>query len=464
MKKLVYFLFLLAPATSKANISLPSVISSNMVLQQQSSVKFWGWADPAEKVYISPSWTGQTDSVVAGSDGKWLIRINTKAAGGPYTITIRGRNEITLSNVLIGEVWVCSGQSNMEMNYHWGLPDMAAELKTKLNPNLRFFTIPKTTARYPQENCRGEWTICDTNSLKSFSAVAYFFGKKLSADLGVPIGLINTSWGGTPADAWTPAEAVNNDQELKMAATRLPLSTGWPVIPGATFNAMIAPITKFSIAGAIWYQGEGNTAIPKTYGKTLSLMINNWRKEWESTFPFYFVQIAPFTYGTKHVSAIIREQQAKTTALPNTGMVVITDLVDDIKDIHPKNKHDVGLRLANQALANTYHQNILAQSPVFKKIQISKNQAIISFEPPLELMSVGKKIRELYIAGADRVFHPAQARIDKNQLIVWSKDVKQPAAVRFGFSNTAIGNLFAKNGLPVAPFRTDDWDLDLSPE
>src|SRR5215217_2313986 len=243
MKKQVLLFLLLLNQIANANITLPSVIGSNMVLQQQSSVKFWGWGDPTEKVFITPSWTSNTDSTIVASDGKWQLSLTTPAAGGPYSIIIKGRNTITLTNVLLGEVWVCSGQSNMEMNYYWGLPDVKEELPHAANSNIRFFTIPRTTALHPQENCRGEWMQCDSNTLKSFSAVAYFFGKKLNKDLNVPIGLINTSWGGTPADAWTPAPAVLANSELKEAATKLPASTGWPVIPGSTFNAMIAPIT-----------------------------------------------------------------------------------------------------------------------------------------------------------------------------------------------------------------------------
>ena len=463
MKKQVLLFLLLLNLIAKANITLPSVIGSNMVLQQQSSVKFWGWGDPTEKVFITPSWTNHIDSAIVASDGKWLLSLTTPVAGGPYSIIIKGRNTISLTNVLIGEVWVCSGQSNMEMNYYWGLPDVKEELPHAANSNIRFFTIPRTTALHPQENCRGEWIECDSNTLKSFSAVAYFFGKRLNSDLKVPIGLINTSWGGTPAEAWMPAEAVNAETELREAATKLPVSKGWPITPGYTFNAMIAPITNYNVAGAIWYQGEGNTAIPHTYEKTFRLMISSWRKEWNRDLPFYYVQIAPFTYGTKPVGALIREAQLKTTSLSNTGMAVITDLVDNVHDIHPKNKHDVGLRLANLALANTYYKNIRAKSPFYKSIEISKDKVIVSFDADDELTIRGKAITELSIAGPDKVFHTAEAKVNKTQLIVWSKDVKQPVAVRYAFSNSGIGNLFSKNGLPVSPFRTDDWNIELGP-
>lgn len=437
-----------------------------MVLQQQSAVKLWGWASPAEKIYVITSWNNKVDSIVATRDANWVITVQTPAAGGPYTITLKGENMIVLNNVLIGEVWVCSGQSNMEMNYNWGLPDVKVVLPTCSNTRIRFFHIPKTTALYPQDNCGGEWVTCDSNTIKSFSAVAYFFGKKLNADLNVPIGLINSSWGGTPAETWAEPEAVNSDADLKNAAGKLTPYDWWPYLPGNTFNAMIAPITNYNIAGAIWYQGEGNTAAPDTYGKLLTAMIGSWRKAWNKELPFYYVQIAPFKYSNKYISSIIREQQTKAMTYPNVGMAVITDLVDNITDIHPKNKHDVGERLANWALAETYHkENILYKSPVYKSMELQKNKAILSFEnAPNGLMSKDKNITEIYIAGADKIFFPATAKIEQNKLIVYSTKVAVPAAVRFGFSNTAMPNLFSKDGLPVNPFRTDDWELDRGKE
>jgi sialate O-acetylesterase len=358
MKKLLAIAIIFAlPYTTKADIRLPNIINSNMVLQQQSAVKLWGWAAPNEKVFITTSWNNKIDSIVATRDANWVITVQTPVAGGPYTITLKGANTIVLDNVLIGEVWVCSGQSNMEMHYGWGLPDIKAQLATCKNNNIRFFTIPKTTGKTPQDNCGGEWVSCDSNSLKSFSAVGYFFGKKINEYLNVPIGLINSSWGGTPAEVWTVADDVVSNPELKASAEKQQPFDWWPYKPGATFNGMIAPITNFSIAGAIWYQGEGNTVAPNTYGKLLTTMIGSWRKAWNKDLPFYYVQIAPYAYGQKNISAIIREQQTMVMKFPNVGMAVVTDLVDNIKDIHPKNKHDVGYRLANWALAETYHKS-----------------------------------------------------------------------------------------------------------
>jgi sialate O-acetylesterase len=447
---------------SQAAIRLPAVISSNMVLQQQSSVKLWGWAGPGEKIAITTSWNNKSDTLKATRDANWQFSVQTPVAGGPYTITIWGSNTpapIVLENVMIGEVWVCSGQSNMEWNYYNKLPDIAAELPACYNKNIRFFHIPKTTAVNPQDDCAAKWTICDSNTLKFFSAVGYFFGKKLNQDLNVPIGLINASWGGTPAEVWTPEEKVNNDADLKAAAAKQKNDSRWPITPGYTYNAMIAPITNYGIAGSIWYQGESNTETSATYGKLFTTMINSWRKAWNKEFPFYYVQIAPYKYGKPLIGSLLREQQTRSMALPHTGMVVITDLVADTNNIHPTNKHDVGARLANWALHDTYKkEGIVYKSPEFKSMEVKKGKAYISFNnAPTGLMAKGKSVTEVYVAGSDQQFYPADAKIENNQLVVSSKQVKEPVAVRYGFTNTAVGNLFGKEGLPVDPFRTDSW-------
>jgi sialate O-acetylesterase len=463
MRKFLFITVLLfASIVLKADIRLPNVINSNMVLQQQATVKLWGWSGPNEKIYITTSWNNKRDSVIATRDANWVLSVQTPVAGGPYTITLQGANTIILNNVLIGEVWICSGQSNMEMDYGWGLPDVKAALPACENNNIRFFSIPKTTAKTQQDNCAGEWLACDSNSLKAFSAVAYFFGKKLNADLNVPIGLINASWGGTPAEVWTPAIDVDGNPELKASASLQQPRDWWPYQAGAAFNAMIVPVKNYSIAGAIWYQGESNTAAPLTYSKLFTTMIASWRKAWEKEFPFYYVQIAPYAYDRKNVSAIIREEQTAAMTYPNVGMAVITDLVDNVRDIHPKNKHEVGYRLANWALAETYHKTgFVYKSPIYKSMEVKKDKAIITFNnAPNGLMAKDKFITEIFIAGADKVFFGASAKIENNQLIVSSPEVLHPAAVRFAFSNTAIANLFSKEGLPVNPFRTDNWELD----
>lgn len=465
MKKGFLFLFIIASISVKARIVLPAVIGSNMVLQQQSPVKLWGWANPGEKIFITTSWNNQTDSVVTTGNANWQLVLHTPKAGGPYTITLKGSNTIVLDNVLLGEVWVCSGQSNMEFNYYYaGQKDITAELPTANHPNIRFFNIPKTTSAYPQDDCRAQWVSCDSNTLKNFSAVGYFFGKKLQQDLNVPIGLVNASWGGTPAEAWTPAERVYESDILKQAAAKQKQNPWWPITPGYTYNGMIAPITSYTIAGAIWYQGESNTNTYSTYSDLFTTMISAWRKQWNKDFPFYYVQIAPYRYGNKNVGILLREQQTKSLSLPGVDMAVITDLVADTNNIHPPDKHDVGIRLANLALVETYHQNLSGyHSPMYKSLTVDGDKAIITFDNvPDGLMVKGKNITPIYIAGEDKVFYPAEAKIKNGQLIVWSKKVKHPVAVRYAFSNTAMGNLYSKEGLPVAPFRTDDWEMDTS--
>ncbi len=448
-----------------ANIRLPAILSDNMVLQQKSSVKLWGWGDAGEKVIVSSSWSPTIDSTVTDGNGKWQVNIQTPAAGGPFTLTLKGRNTIQLKNIMVGEVWICSGQSNMEMSYSWGIPAMKDDIQSANNTNIRFYHVPKTTAQYPQENVGGNWTVCDSNTLKTFSAVAYYFGKKLNTDLNIPIGLINASWGGTPAEAWTPSPIVYKDTVLVEAARKLKTSPWWPVTPGYTFNGMIAPLTNFSIVGAIWYQGESNTGTASTYSRLFTSMIEGWRSSWHKELPFYFVQLAPFAYGDRNIAALLREAQTKTLALHQTGMAVTTDLGGDTTDIHPKNKKDVGIRLAKLALVKNYGVSVSgALSPMYKSISIQGNMAIVLLENVgTGLMQEGKTVTGFFIAGPDKKFYPAVARISGSSVIVSSEDVSSPVAVRYAFSNTAIGNVYSREGMPLSPFRTDNWEVDTSP-
>ena len=466
-KSLLVFSFIIFSMAAYSTIRLPSVVSSHMVLQQQSQSRIWGWADPAEKIYITTSWNNKTDSVTASRDAHWEILLPTPAAGGPYTITLKGWNTIVLEDILIGEVWVCSGQSNMEWSSYNNLTQMNEELPNSANSNIRLFHIPKTTSALPQDDCAGEWKVCSPEALKGFSAVGYFFGKNLQQHLNVPVGLINASWGGTPAEVWTPSEVVNGQPLLREAAAKASQTPWWPYLPGYAYNAMIYPVTGLNIAGAIWYQGESNTGTAATYSRLMKDMVTSWRKAWQKDFPFYYVQIAPYTYEYKNVSALLREQQAKVQELPNTGMVVITDLVDNIKDIHPQNKKDVSLRLANMALAAHYQKQAAPwQFPQYREMKIEKDKAMIYFEnaPNGFMIKGGGKASEFFIAGGDRRFYPAEVKLEKDKLIITSKQVKSPVAIRFGFSNTAMPNLFSKEGLPVAPFRTDDWEVDTGKE
>lgn len=451
-------------AAAKADVRLPSIIGDHMVLQQSTNASLWGWCEPNEKITVIPGWDTASYSVRGTSGGHWKLAVKTPKAGGPYKIVIKGNNTIELSDVLVGEVWVCSGQSNMEMNVGWGLP-YQKEVAEATNQQIHFFHIPRTTARYPQDDVKAKWVVCSPEAMKTFSAVGYFFGKGLNEKLNVPVGLINSSWGGTPAESWTSDSLIEATTELKEAASKLTPATGWPVNPGATFNGMIYPLQNFTIAGAIWYQGEANVGNWNTYYPLLTTMIQSWRKGWNEDFPFYLVEIAPFAdYGNQNVSALLREQQTKIGKYPNTGAIVIHDLVDNVHDIHPKMKKEVGERLAALALTQTYHLNGLAYKyPQYQSMQLEKDKVRIRFtDADAGLMMRGKELTDFVIAGEDKVFVPAQAKIDGATVLVWSKEVKKPVAVRFGFSNSAMPNLFSKEGLPVNIFRTDDWEVDTS--
>lgn len=466
MKKLLLNCFILTATSFTSNlfaiIRLPPIMSSNMVLQQKSQATLWGWSDPSERFVIIASWKNTVDSVQAPNSGKWKAKIATPSAGGPYTITIKGRTTtIVLENILIGEVWICSGQSNMEMSNTQQIKD---ELPSSANNNIRFFTVAKKTAEYPQDHCEGQWVSCNEQTLRRFSAVGYFFGKKLQKDLNVPIGLIQSAWSGTPVELWTPADVIDSDPETREAATKIRDVTYRPNKPGLIYNAMIYPIANYTIAGTIWYQGEGNTARASTYQKMFTGMIGAWRKRFENEFPFYFVQIAPFTYENEFEAALLMEQQARSLSYPKTGMVVITDIVDNVKDQHPKNKLDVGLRLANIALAETYKQNIPApayKNPVYKRMEIAKGKINLYFDNAANgfIVKGGEKPTDFLIAGSDQNFLPADVKIEKGRIVLSNKQIPNPVAARFSFSNTAMSNVFNKEGLPITPFRTDNWQI-----
>lgn len=446
--------------TARADVRLPAILGSHMVLQQATEVQLWGWCEPHEKIEVRTGWDTTTYRTTGNSGAKWSLRVRTPRAGGPYSITIKGNNQVVLEDVLIGEVWLGSGQSNMEMSFNWGVKEYTAAMDSATNRSIRLFHIPRLTAAYPQDDTKGRWVVCTPEEAKGFSLVAYFFGQKLQQTLSVPVGLINSSWGGTPAEVWAPADTIAENPSLREAATRLKPSDGWPTAPGATYNAMIHPVTPFTLAGWLWYQGESNVDAADNYRQLLPALITSWRKAWGRELPFYFVQIAPWAgYGTGHSSALLREAQTAALALPKTGMVVIHDLEADINELHPHNKKDVALRLANYALAQTYGQkNMIYKSPQYKSMHAEKDKVRLFFDGADKgLVSKGSVPTEFYIAGEDRQFVKASAKIEGNTVVVWSKEVKKPVAVRYGFTNTALPNLFNREGLPVAVFRTDSW-------
>lgn len=466
MKKLFLLgsiLIVLSSGTkSFATIQLPPVMSSNMVLQQNSQATLWGWASPSERFVIISSWKTAVDSVTAFNSGKWKAKISTPAAGGPYTITIKGRfNTIVLENILIGEVWICSGQSNMEMSNNQQIKD---ELPNCKNDNIRFFTVFKKTSEFPQEHCDGQWVSCNEETLRRFSAAGYFFGKKLHTELKVPIGLVQSAWSGTPVELWEPTDVIDSDPVMKEAATKIRDVTYRPNKPGYIYNAMIYPISNYTIAGVIWYQGEGNTPRAYAYEKMFTGMIGAWRKQFEQDFPFYYVQIAPYTYENTYEAALLMEQQTRSLSYPKTGMVVITDLVDNVKDQHPKDKLNVGLRLANLALVENYKKNIPApvyKNPKYRKMEVNKGKINLYFDnAPNGFIVKGQGTpTEFLIAGNDQIFLPADVKLEKDKIIVSNKQINDPVAVRFSFSNTGMSNVMNKENLPIIPFRTDNWEV-----
>lgn len=464
-KKLgIIFLICVVALNTKANIRLPNIIGSHMVLQQKSTVKLWGWAAPSESITIKVSWDTTTYKVRASNDAKWISSIKTPEAGGAYSIVIQGNNVIRLEDVLIGEVWVCGGQSNMEWSGDQGLFQSKEAAPNATNNKIRFFYVPKSTSPFPQDNVEGKWVVCSPEEMIHFSAIGYFYGKKLNETLNYPIGLINSNWGGTPAETWTPEFVINKNEIIKKGSEALKPAEWWPHKTALAYNAMIYPITNYTIAGAIWYQGESNTNTYYAYEKLFTGMIDAWRQQWNTNFPFYFVQIAPYTYGSPNVGALLRETQTKSATYPNTGMVVITDLIPDTTNIHPTLKKEVAERLANLALNKNYGYNKIAcESPMYLSHQIEKDKIRIQLTNSSSgIISKGSEITCFQIAGSDKIFYPAQAKIENNEIVVYHKDIKSPIAVRFAFNNTAIPNLFNNEGLPVNLFRTDDWEMNTS--
>ncbi len=466
MKKIIMALLALMLLSQKGitAIRLPNIIGSHMVLQQKSSVKIWGWGSPGEEVKLKSSWDTTTYTATTQSSAKWTMSINTPKAGGPYTITIKGNNEIILEDILIGEVWVCSGQSNMEWSGDQDLVQSKEEAPKATNQNIRLFYVAKATSEFPQENAEGHWMVCSPEQMIHFSAIGYFYGKNLEAALHSPVGLINSNWGGTPAETWTPQEIVMSSPVLSEAAKKQDITPWWSHRVGETYNAMIAPLTNFSIAGVIWYQGESNTNTYYGYEELFTKMIGAWREKWNHNFPFYFVQIAPYNYGNNIIGALLRETQSRAAQYPNTGMVVVSDLVPDTNNIHPMLKKEVASRLANMALNKTYKINDdVVEGPLYKSHQIDKDKISIEFtHTGSGIVCKDKELTNFEIAAADQVFYTAVAKIVGDKIVVSHKNISKPVAVRYAFNNTAIGNVFNKEGLPLNLFRTDNWPVDSS--
>jgi len=447
-----------------------------MVLRRDSDVKIWGWADAGEEVRVTCDWLDTEASVTADADGNWRIDIKTGEAGGPHTMTIAGKNSIRLEQILFGEVWIGSGQSNMEMplikvsGAYTGIKDADKEVAEASYPDIRLFQVGNFSSKEPLDDVQSgitmygippaacKWQACTPETIPTFASTAYFFARELHTELKVPIGIIDASWGGTSAETWTPAsglKALGFTAELEQADT-LPQKADQK-IPTRLYNGMIHPLRHFKICGVVWYQGEGNAGRADKYHKLFSTMIGQWREAFGDEFPFYFVQISPFNYRGVN-AAYLREAQVATMSLPKTGMVVTMD-IGNLTDIHPKNKQEVGRRLALWALANDYGRDVVYSGPIYKKSVFRDGKARLEFDHVGTGLATcdGRAPSDFEVAGTDKIFHPAAAVIDGDELIVSCDEVADPKAVRYAFTSQSMPNLINKDGLPASPFRTDSW-------
>ena len=471
-------LLLLFVQPVKAEVKLPAIVSSNMVLQRNTTVVLWGWADPKEKITIEASWLGDVLKVTADKDGKWRVDVETTGSKEAQTIKISSKSsDIALENVVFGEVWLCSGQSNMQqpVGGYTGQPTFGTSMAVARaeNPDLRLFTVDRVGSKTPLEDVEKytAWQQASPENVLDFSAVAYYFGQHLQEILDVPVGMIHTSWGGSIVEAWISKEVLSEYQEIDIEEADL---KGSNHVQTALYNAMISPLIPYTIKGALWYQGESNRFQAEDYTKLFPAMVKEWRTRWAiGDFPFYYVQIAPFMYDDNHSfqtnanSAFIREAQLKCLDLiPNSGMAVTMDIGDDYC-IHPPKKIEVANRLLFNALNQTYgYKQVDGLSPAYESQEVKDSAVVLSFENAESgLFAYNDELQHFEIAGEDRVFYPAHAKIiNRRNVIVQSDSVPIPVAVRYAWRNWLEGGLFDTNLLPASSFRTDDWDdATLSP-
>ena len=448
----------------KAEVKLPAIFGDHMVLQQKTEAPIWGMADPGKTVTLKTSWDKKSYSVKSDREGHWLAKVKTPKAGGPYSITISDGKALSLKDVLIGEVWLCSGQSNMEMPMKgFGNQPVLGSNKaiaTSHNDDIRLITVKKDKNLEALSDFEAEWEECIPGNVSEFSATAYFFGRMIQQTLGVPVGLICSSWGGTRIEPWISESGLQDFDWVPKPANSEDGSLS-PQTPTVLFNAMINPMVGYGMRGAIWYQGESNRNQPEKYSELMQALVKNWRAKWDiGDFPFYYVQIAPFNYGSNGInSAFLREAQLKASkVIPNSGMACLMDIGEETC-IHPSHKEITGERLAYLALANTYDMHGFEFSgPVLKDMKIEGSAVKLDFDHAQNgLTSYGKEIGNFQVAGENKRFYPAKAFITGKGVTLFSPSVDKPVAVRYAFDNFVVGDLFNTEGLPASSFRTDDW-------
>jgi len=472
------------PVEKSNKLVLGGLFTDHMVLQQRSHVSIWGSSRPGQKLTIFASWKKKV-SVISDADGKWQIKLATPRAGGPFQIAFKNVDTtIVLNDIFIGEVWLASGQSNMDIPVKGWPPgdtilNSEKEIASANFPEIRFFKVPFGISIRPIDSVKGRWVTISPETAGNVSATAYFFARKLYQQLKVPIGIIQSSIGGTPAEAWTSSNALlqigdfngtikqmdsinayqqealkNQEKNLHSDLTRFNSNT-----PTVLFNTMINPLIPFTIKGVIWYQGESNVGRAEQYKKLFPVMIQDWRDRWGSVLPFYFVQIAPFLYSAsdqREQSQKLRDAQRYALKLPKTGMVTTLD-IGYLKTAHPPFKQEVGNRLAKFALKNEYGMEQVASGPLYKKVTILGNKLIVEFENTgTGLTASPKGLNNFEIASADKVYVKAYAKIENNKLIVFSALIPHPVYVRYAWSDESSATLFNKEGLPAATFTSED--------
>ncbi len=462
----------IAAQTLGTRLAVAPVFGHHMVLQRDAEVALWGTAPPGEKLRIRLGWGIPKVDSQAGPDGRWTARFRTPGAGGPFEITLlSSSNEIRIADVMVGEVWICSGQSNMEWSVGPGngpgVRDFEKEVAAADHPRLRLFDVKNAIAPSPLSTCEGKWDVCDPTTVGTFSATGYFFGRELLDRLDVPIGLIGTNWGGTVAESWTSAGGLAGFPEFQEAIAKVKSIAQDPAAdrkwfnvntPTALWNGMIAPLVPYGIRGAIWYQGESNRERAAQYRTLFPAMIADWRRAFgQGDFPFYYVQIAPFAYGEDTGQAAeLREAQTLALAVKDTGMAVTMD-IGNPRNIHPTNKQEVGRRLALWALAKTYGKDGLVHSgPLYREKKVEAGRLRLLFDHVGSGLAIrtGDALTHFEIAGEDGVFHPAQAAIDGDAVLVSSPDVPGPRSARYAWGAADEPNLMNKEGLPAPSFRT----------